>query len=94
MWGKVKGPRTHCVCLTSAPLQAAALETLKRTPQSPKTDVPPLDKPLQTAPALRGSARRREGEGEDATPDSSGCPAGGRIKAACVQAACAFKRLA
>ncbi|KAG2448089.1 hypothetical protein HYH02_007114 [Chlamydomonas schloesseri] len=43
--------------------KAAALETLKRTPQSPKADVPPLDKPLQTAPPLRGSARRREGEG-------------------------------
>ncbi|EFJ52605.1 hypothetical protein VOLCADRAFT_115568, partial [Volvox carteri f. nagariensis] len=49
--------------------KAPVLEKLKQTPQSPKTDVPPLDKPLPAvAPPLRGSGRRRDDGNMAASP--------------------------
>lgn len=51
--------------------QAPVLDKIKQTPQSPRTDVPPLDKPMAAAPPLRGSARRA---GDEQTGSGAGSP--------------------
>ena len=70
----------HPTHASSTAPQASALRSLKDTPGSPKTDVPPLSKVSASQPPLRGSGRRA---GEDASPQAaSGAGGGPRRRAA------------
>ncbi|GFR44385.1 hypothetical protein Agub_g5605 [Astrephomene gubernaculifera] len=61
--GVEKAQQIRSSLLSLGSRKAPVLEKLRLTPQSPKTDVPPLDKPLSAvAPPLRGSGRKKEDE--------------------------------